>query len=58
MGNALYDTNVMIEVLKTRKKLNVYITILNIVEFPRGLEFDLKVITPSLKDYLLAVRIS
>ncbi|WP_297521048.1 PIN domain-containing protein [Thermococcus sp.] len=40
---------------------NGYITVLNvlnIVEFPKGLELGLTVITPTLEDYLLAIKIS
>ncbi|WP_010478593.1 PIN domain-containing protein [Thermococcus zilligii] len=58
MEEDLYDTNVLIEALKSGKKLNGYTTILNIVEFPRGLELGLTVITPTLEDYLLAIEIS
>ncbi|WP_167892383.1 PIN domain-containing protein [Thermococcus sp. MAR1] len=58
MEKALYDTNVLIEAVKSRKNLNGYTTILNIVEFPRALELGLTVITPSLEDYLLAIKIS
>ena len=58
MEEALYDTNVLIEVVKSGKKLNGYTTVLNIVEFPRGLELGLTVITPTLEDYLLAIKIS
>lgn len=58
MEEALYDTNVLIEAVKSGKKLNGYTTVLNIVEFPRGLELGLTVITPTLEDYLLAIKIS
>jgi len=58
MEKALYDTNVLIEVVKSRKKLKGYTTVLNIVEFPRALELGLTVITPSLEDYLLAIKVS
>jgi len=58
MEKALYDTNVLIEAVKSRRKLEGYTTILNVVEFPRALELGLTVITPSLEDYLLAVKIS
>ena len=58
MEEALYDTNVLIEALKSGEKLNGYTTILNIVEFPRGLELGLTVITPTLEDYLLSIKIS
>lgn len=58
MEKALYDTNVLIDAAKSGKTLNGYTTALNVVEFPRALELGLTVITPSLEDYLLAVRIS
>ena len=58
MEEALYDTNVLIEAVKSGEKLNGYTTVLNIVEFPRGLELGLTVITPTLEDYLLAIKIS
>lgn len=58
MEKALYDTNVLIEAVKSRKKLEGYTTVLNVVEFPRALELGLTVITPSLEDYLLAIKIS
>ncbi len=58
MEKALYDTNVLIEAVKSRRKLEGHTTILNIVEFPRALELGLTVITPSLGDYLLATKIS
>ncbi|GAB6135225.1 PIN domain-containing protein [Thermococcus prieurii] len=58
MEKALYDTNVLIDALKSRRKLEGHTTILNIVAFPRALELGLTVITPSLKDYLLSIKIS
>jgi len=47
MEEALYDTNVLIDTLKSGEKLKGYTTVLNIVEFPRGLELGLTVITPN-----------
>jgi len=58
MEKTLYDTNVLIEAAKSGKALNGYTTVLNVVEFPRALELGLTVITPSLEDYLLAIKIS
>ncbi|AEK74021.1 hypothetical protein GQS_10640 [Thermococcus sp. 4557] len=58
MEKALYDTNVLIDAVKSGKTLNGYTTVLNIVEFPRALELGLTGITPSLEDYLLAIKIS
>jgi len=58
MEKSLYDTNVLIDAVKSRKKLKGYTTVLNVVEFPRALELGLTVITPSLEDHLLAIKIS
>ncbi|AIU70292.1 hypothetical protein TEU_08095 [Thermococcus eurythermalis] len=58
MKKTLYDTTVLIEAVESRRKLEEYTTVLNIVEFLRALELGLTVITPSLEDYPLAVRIS
>jgi len=57
-GKGSLHTNVLIDTLKSRRKLEGYTTILNVVEFPKALELGLTVITSSLEDYLLAVRIS
>ena len=54
----LYDTNVIIEAVKSGEKLRGYTTILNVVEFPKATTLDLTVITPSLNDYLLSIEIS
>ena len=54
----LYDTNVIIEAVKSGEKLKGYTTILNVIEFPKALTLDLTVINPSLDDYLLSVKIS
>ncbi len=37
MEEALYDTNVLINALKSGEKLNGYAMVLNIVEFPSPL---------------------
>ncbi|NJF25183.1 PIN domain-containing protein [Thermococcus sp. Bubb.Bath] len=54
----LYDTNVIIEAVKSGEKLRGYTTILNVIEFPKVTTLDLTVITPSLDDYLLSTEIS
>ncbi len=54
----LYDTNVIMEGVKSKKKIAGYTTILNLIEFPRGAELELEVLTPSLEDYLLALEIA
>ncbi|NJE26417.1 PIN domain-containing protein [Thermococcus sp. MV5] len=54
----LHDTNVIMDAVKPKKKIAGYTTILNLIEFPRGAELELEVLTPSLEDYLLALEIS
>ncbi len=36
MEEALYDTDVLIEVVKSGEELNGHTAVLNVVEFPRG----------------------
>ncbi|MDK2876323.1 MAG: hypothetical protein PWQ22_733 [Archaeoglobaceae archaeon] len=54
----LYDTNEMIKAMKEGGKLKGFTTILNLIEFPKGIMLDLSVIVPSLKDYALALEMS
>lgn len=58
MEKNLYDTNKLIDAYKKTISLSGYTTIMNLVEFPKALEFDLEVIYPSKKDYDLALIIS
>ncbi len=58
MGENLYDTNKLIDAYKNSKNLEGYTTIMNLVEFPKALEFNLEVIYPSKEDYDLALTIS
>lgn len=54
----LYDTNEMIKAMKDGRKLKGFTTIINLIEFPKGVMLDLSIIVPSLKDYALALEIS
>ncbi len=60
MGEALYDTNVLIELQKRGvKELKGYTTILNVIEHPKALRVKgLKIIYPDVRDYNLALMIS
>jgi predicted nucleic acid-binding protein len=58
MEKNLYDTNKLIELYKNEESVNGYTTILNVIEFPKALELDLRVLYPSKSDYRLAIRIS
>lgn len=58
METDLYDTNVLINAYQTRQPLDGSTTILNIIEFPKGLELNLQVLLPSKSDYVLAVKLS
>ena len=60
MEEVVYDTNQLIDFLK-KGKVNVtgFTTIINVVEFPKALEFEeLTVIYPTLEDYDESVDIS
>ena len=59
MEEIIYDTSYLIDLYKKgTRKLTGFTTILNIVEFPKALEFsDLKIIYPTKEDYLTAIRI-
>ncbi len=43
---------------KRTRKIHGYTTIFNLVEFPKALELDLKVLYPTKSDYNLALKIS
>ncbi len=58
MDKVLYYTSRVINVYKQRKQLAGYTTIFNVVEFPKSLDFNLKVIYPSKSDYTLAIKLS
>jgi len=60
MGEALYDTSVLVEIQRRGvRELRGYTTILNVVEYPKALRIrGLKVIYPDVRDYNLALVIS
>lgn len=58
MEKNLYDTNKLIELYKNEESVNGYTTILNLIEFPKALELDLKILYPSKSDFKLAIKIS
>ncbi len=58
MEKSIYDTNRLIDAYRERETLDGYTTILNLIEFPKAIEFDLRVLFPSKSDYQLALIIS
>ncbi len=60
MEQIVYDTNELIDAAKKRKlDLAGFTTILNLVEFPKALEFEeLTVIYPNIDDYQESLEIS
>jgi tRNA(fMet)-specific endonuclease VapC len=55
---SVYDTNRLIDAYRERETLDGYTTILNLIEFPKAIEFNLRVLFPSEADYRLALIIS
>ncbi len=58
MEESLYDTNRLIDAYKEKRTIDGYTTILNLIEFPKAMEFNLRVLFPSKSDYHLALIIS
>ncbi len=58
MEKTLYDTNKLIDFYRKNRKIQGYTTIFNLIEFPKVLELNLKVLLPSELDYNLALEIS
>ncbi|RLG75556.1 MAG: hypothetical protein DRO14_04470 [Thermoprotei archaeon] len=57
MEEAIYDTSVVIEaVAKNRQKIQGYVSILTVVEYPPALSYASKVLYPEKRDYHLAIR--
>jgi len=54
----LYDTSTLIDVYREKEIIDGCTTILNIIEFPKALELNLRVLFPSKSDYHLALIIS
>lgn len=58
MEKSLYDTNSLIDAYRNKETLDGYTTILNLIEFPKAMDFDLHIRFPSKSDYHLALIIS
>lgn len=58
MEKSLFDTNRLIEAYRDGESLEGYTTILNLIEFPKAIEFNIRVIFPSKSDHYLALKIS
>lgn len=61
MGENFFDTNWLIELYKLKQKdIEGYTSILNIIEYPKSLDFftKLKIIFPSNKDYEGAINLA
>lgn len=58
MEKSLFDTNRLIDAYRSGESLDGYTTILNLIEFPKAIEFNLRVLIPSKSDYHLALKIS
>jgi hypothetical protein len=58
MEENLYDTSKLIDAYKTNLKIHGYTTVFNLVEFPKALELNLRVLYPLKSDYNLALEIS
>jgi hypothetical protein len=58
MEENLYDTNRLIEIYGKGEQPYGYTTILNLIEFSKAIDFNLKVLYPSKSDYELALKIS
>jgi len=60
MEEIVYDTSVLVSLLKGRKRLaNGFTTVFNIIEFPKALDLkELGVIYPTVEDYNEALKIS
>jgi len=55
---SLFDTNFLIDAYRGRESLDGYTTILNLIEFPKAIEFNLRVLFPAKSYYHLALKIS
>ncbi|HMB46609.1 MAG TPA: hypothetical protein VKL21_12405 [Candidatus Methanoperedens sp.] len=58
MEESLYDTSRLIKAYKEKETILGYTTIFNLIEFPKAIEFNLRVLFPSKSDYYLSLRIS
>ena len=58
MEENLYDTSKLIDAYRKNEKLHGYTTIFNLVEFPKALELNLRVLYPQKSDFNLALEMS
>ncbi len=58
MEESLYDTSRLIEAYRENSRIEGYTTILNLIEFPKAMELNLRVLFPAKSDYNLALVIS
>ena len=57
MEEALYDTSVVIRIIaKSRQRIQGYISILTVIEYPPALSYASKILYPEKKDYHLAIK--
>ena len=57
MGNALYDTSTVIEIVaKNKQRVQGYISILTVIEYPPALSYASRILYPEKKDYHLAIK--
>ncbi len=58
MEESLYDTSRLIDAYKKKETIQGCTTVFNLIEFPKAMEFNLRVLFPSKSDYYLSLRIS
>lgn len=58
MEESLYDTSWLIDAYRENENVEGYTTILNLIEFPKAMELNLRVLFPAKSDYNLALIIS
>lgn len=57
MEEALYDTSIVIElVAKRRQRIQGYVSILTVIEYPPVINYASKILYPEKKDYRLAIK--
>ncbi|MCE4599763.1 MAG: hypothetical protein F7C81_06160 [Desulfurococcales archaeon] len=57
MEEALYDTSTVIRIVaKNRQRVQGYISILTVIEYPPALGYASRILYPEKRDYHLAVR--
>ena len=57
MEEVLYDTSIVVRIIaKNRQRIQGYVSILTIVEYPPTLNYASKILYPEKKDYHLAIK--